>query len=519
MIKLICSNIILNSSIFERNITMKNSNRLLALLLALFMLVSTACSSSQTDTEGKETQADNAAATTAAEETADPTLRANAKDNLPTGLNFDGTDIRFFYRGIDAIANYDLVGTENTGELVFDAVYARNRAVEERLGVTLNMIPSEGTSIADVKSQITKTVTAGSDDYDVLVGTGNTLPQAGISEYLMNLANEEYLDYDQPWWWNDAMNELAVNENVRYFLIGDFLLYNLLSTGAVYFNKEIYTDKFGSPNDLYNLVLDGSWTLDKLSEYVKAAYEDLNGDTTEDADDLYGMVAYNNGAYMFQYAVDIPTYTRDEEGYPVISALDDRSVRFVEKMIDLYNMPGCAIKLSETEIITRFVDEKTLFLPFRLSVSFDANIRAMTTDFGIIPYPKLDEQQKEYLSFTHDCSSDAAIPKTNTIMEETTAALEALNAESYRNVTEKFYETALKTKYVRDDVSSQIIDMIRDSATKNFMAEYSALLNGIGHSLFTSVENLNNNAASNYEKLIKGADKALSKLIEQQSGN
>ncbi len=499
---------------------MKRSSRLLALLLAALMLVGTACST-QTDTDGNENQGGNAAVTTAAgEETADPTLRANAKDNLPAGLSFGGTEIRFFYRGIDAIANYDLVGTENTGELVYDAVYARNRAVEDRLGVTLNMIPSDGSSIADVKSQITKSVTAGSDDFDVLVGTGNTLPQAGVSEYLMNLADEEYLDYDQPWWWNDAMNELSVNENVRYFLIGDFLLYNLMSTGAIYFNKEIYTNKFGDPNDLYKLVLDGSWTLDKLGEYVKAAYEDINGNTKEDADDLYGMVAYNgSGSYNFQYSIDIPTYTRDEDGYPIISALDDRSISFVEKMIELYNMPGCATKLSETDIITRFVDEKTLFLPYRLSVSFDANVRAMTTDFGIIPFPKLDDQQSDYISFIHDCSSDAAIPKTNSIMEATTASLEALNAEAYRNVTEKFYETALKTKYVRDDISSQIIDMIRDSATKNFMAEYSALMNGIGHSLFTSVENLNNNAASNYEKLINGANKALEKLIEQQSGN
>lgn len=491
---------------------MKRSSRLLALLLATLLLVGTACSS-QTDTDDQGNKGNDSTVTTEGEETLDPTLRANAKDSLPDDLRFDGTSVRFFYRNLDAIANFDLVGTENTGELVYDAVYARNRMVEDRLGITMKMLPSDGGVIAEVKSQITKSVTAGADDYDVLVGTGNTLPQAGVTAYLKNLADEEYLDYSQPWWWNDAMDELSVCNNERFFLIGDFLLFNLMNTGAIYFNKAIYTDKFGDPNDLYKTVLDGNWTIEKLSEYVKNTYEDLNGSSSEDEDDLYGMVVSSNGSYMFQYATDIPSYTRDADGYPIISSLDDRSISFVDKMIDIYNMPGCATKLTETEIITRFVDEKTLFLPHRLTVSFKADVRAMTTDFGIIPYPKLDETQSEYISFIHDCSTDVAVPKTNTIMEATTATLEALNAEAYRSVTDKFYETSLKTKYVRDDLSSQIIDIIRDSATKNFMAEYSSILGGIGHLLFQSVESKNNKAASSYERMMKAANKQLEKLI------
>ncbi|MBO5274222.1 MAG: hypothetical protein J6I45_06380 [Clostridia bacterium] len=501
---------------------MKNSNRLLALLLALFMLVSTACSSSQTDTEGKETQADNAAATTAAEETEDPTLRANAKDNLPADLNFDGTEIRFFYRNIDPIANYDLVGTENTGELVFDAVYTRNRSVEERLGVTLKMIPSSGTSIADVRNQITKSVSSSSDEFDVVVATGNTLPQSGLTQYLMNLIDDPYLDYDQPWWWNDAMDELSLNPKIsRYYLIGDFLLYNLLSTSAMYFNKELYTNKFGDPNDLYNTVLEGNWTYDKMAEYVKAGYEDLNGNSKEDDEDLYAMVLYSGAGNILQlqYSTDIPSYTRDEDGFPVLSPADTRTAKFAESMLAIMEMPGCATGLSETEIIERFVESKTLFLPYRLTVSFDPSVRAMTTDFGIIPYPKLDENQKDYISMIHDCSSDAAIPKTNTIMEATTATLEALNAESYRSVTEKFYETALKTKYVRDDISSQIIDIIRDTATKDLMNEYQALLNGFGHKLATSIAGGKNTVASDYAKNITSANKYLEKLIEKETGN
>ena len=53
-------------------------------------------------------------------------------------------------------------------------------------------------------------------------------------------------------------------------------------------------------------------------------------------------------------------------------------------------------------------------------------------------------------------------------------------AESYRIVTPAFYESALKLKYARDDISSQVIDLMRDSMTTNFIYAYNFALNSVG---------------------------------------
>ena len=57
------------------------------------------------------------------------------------------------------------------------------------------------------------------------------------------------------------------------------------------------------------------------------------------------------------------------------------------------------------------------------------------------------------------------IPVTNTKMDMTGMLLEALAAESYRTVTPIYYEMALKIKYVRDDISAIMIDLVREGVT------------------------------------------------------
>ena len=56
-----------------------------------------------------------------------------------------------------------------------------------------------------------------------------------------------------------------------------------------------------------------------------------------------------------------------------------------------------------------------------------------------------------------------AVPITATNLERTGIITEALSAESYKRVIPAYYETALKTKYARDDESVQMLDMIANS--------------------------------------------------------
>ena len=86
-------------------------------------------------------------------------------------------------------------------------------------------------------------------------------------------------------------------------------------------------------------------------------------------------------------------------------------------------------------------------------------LRDMETDFGVLPYPKYDEAQKEYYSRVSYYWANI-IPVTNTKLDMTGAILEALNCESANYVVPAYYNIALKTKYSRDEESAAMLDLI-----------------------------------------------------------
>lgn len=90
----------------------------------------------------------------------------------------------------------------------------------------------------------------------------------------------------------------------------------------------------------------------------------------------------------------------------------------------------------------------------------------MESDYGVIPYPKFDENQKDYITHVGGASPIMVIPLQNTSDDERLGnILEAMCEASYRITRPAYYETALKEKGTRDEESKQILDLILDSRT------------------------------------------------------
>lgn len=86
--------------------------------------------------------------------------------------------------------------------------------------------------------------------------------------------------------------------------------------------------------------------------------------------------------------------------------------------------------------------------------------RAMETDFGILPMPKFDKEQKEYFSIVSTGSANTISIPVTADAERSGAVIEALSAESHYILTPAFYDTVLKTKAARDDDSADMLDII-----------------------------------------------------------
>lgn len=495
--------------------------RFLCALLAVLMLPLAGCG---TDTPSEETGGDTAQSDVTAavtEETSAETNRADAKDNLPADLNLNGEVIHILTRDATQVLDFDVMGTDNSGDIVHDAVWNRNTAVESRLNADMDVMIAPAASLYNHKQFIQQTLLAAAGDFDLIITTNNAIVLFGMVGYLLTFNDAPYLDFDAPWWWTDSMKDLALDGKTIQYLIGDMLLSNILTTGAVFANKEIWTDNFGDPDQLYQMVLDGTWTLDKFAEYSKDVYKDVNGDGVMDDKDIVGF--YGNEYQtvdFFAGGAEVFFTERGDDGYVRLKAPDEKAASLAEDLINLfYNDKAAMIAAGSDEkaILPAFTEGRSLFMVNTLLSTTRAEMRDMKADYAIVPVPKYDADQKNYSSLIYDNSTNAAAPITvdDDKFASLCAVLEALSAESYRSVTENLYEVALKMKYTRDSKSAQMLDIITETACKNFAADYDSRLASIRKVLQTSVAAKNMMVVSVYETVAPQAKAGIAELIAE----
>ena len=491
----------------------QNLLRTAAFLLAALMTVPimNSCGGSA-DTPSADTT--GAAETTA--ETVDPNDRSLIKDNLPDNLDYTGRTFTSMVASPSDQGPFIAGVEESTGDIVEDAVIARNLAVEERLGIDLIYDVRTDVEGSNIDVEVSKYLLAGDSTHDLYVGH-----QWGLTKLLVNggiIPAEEldYIELTQPWWWKEYMDELSLGGDTHYYYVGDFFLHALRFASVAIFNKELYANYYEDANDLYQLVLDGKWTIDYMAELAKSVYVDLNNNGATDIDDQLGYVSWATYASTdpFVYGTDIEFVKRTADGGIEFQMISDDAVTLCDKLVDFFWQPGTFTGCTSSEEVTAaFSSGKTLFFGSG-SFSTVEKIRDMECDFGILPCPKYDEEQTAYRTLIYDGGYIGAVNGNSENLDLAGAVLEALNAETYRSVTPIYYETALKVKYTRDDTSAQMIDLIHDSLMTNFIYAYNYALDNIGLQYRTLITGKSKNYVSQVEKTLKGAEKKLEILAE-----
>ena len=503
----------------------KNSLKISALIIFAYMILTLilSCGESSTTVEKPNENAginnESAENRQESEEVQEDTMsRQNARDSLPDGLDFGGVQIRILHR--DDIESWrdEIKVEEEIGEIVNDALYYRNKKVEERLNVEITSISTSGgwDSRNSFLNTVRRSVNAGNDDYDFIAGHAYYLPSIAPEGMLYNLNEINYLQPDADWWSESCARETAVND--KLFLITGDLAYTLLrNTIVVYFNKKIAKD-YGMDN-FYGIVLDGDFTVGKITELTKEMYRDLNGNGIRDKNDMYGF-AMTTGVYVdgLFNAFDQKIVKKDENGTPQLVMNSPRMIGIVEGTYDFFYNTESIYAISEYDsgneqsIITMFIEDRVLFMPGTLSMHEE--LRAMESDYGILPYMKWDKEQPGYYTTSKDSYSLFCVPVTCTKLDAVGAVMEAMCAESYRSVTPAYFEIALKQKYSRDEETSQMLDLIRAGITFDFGTMNSinmADVNKIFRELMTEKRM---DFVSRYEKSEAKYQNALDKLLD-----
>ncbi|MBR4961257.1 MAG: hypothetical protein IKY52_10200 [Clostridia bacterium] len=429
----------------------------IALLLALLMLGTSfaACGSAETpsETTGNADGGENAV-----EETADPLA-----DNLPEA-DYGGYSFRI-------TTWYDKVGLEeSTGEVLNDAIFRRDLAVEERYNIDIvsEFVPNEDYSVCT--QAIRQSVIAGSNDWDAgflhMVSASNAAPE-GI---FYNLNELEHIDMTRPWWDKDCLNAFTVGGKIK--IASTIMLVNsALRASCVAFNYKTFDDNgIAYPYDMVN---EGTWTLDALYDIVKDTTRDLNGDgEIKAADDFFGITSwYLNSPYTLYYGGGGTLISYGSDGYPMVDLNLEKNTALYDKIYDIMVTSQSNFETNMANYSMAydlFCENRAHLVVLSLSGLREDRFRNMETDYGVVPSPKFDVNQTEYYSFVNGAAAMLAVPAVVEDADRTGIILEAMAAETYRSVWDVLYEVTVKAKYMRDEQATKMINIIIENRGFDF---------------------------------------------------
>ena len=452
-------------------------------------------------------------------ETQSETVSGLYSDGLE-GFDFDGYTVRMLtgYGTFGETKNLDIA--EETGETINDAIYKRNREIEERFNVVLTEIGDP--SVFNVTTLVSTSVKSGTDAYDLaLMIDRDAFNLICSGNYFYSMEELPYVNLDNPWWDQNARKMVSIGGKL-YFTYGDESLPYFEYMCLLVFNKDI-VDSFDLENP-YELVRNGKWTIDKMYEMAKSVTADLNSDGIYDDNDRIGVLEMSNYYYpSFWISDNVLFVDKDDDDIPYFNVPgNERMFAIMEKLYD-YAQGDSTFSLfrekrtkytEEDEIMATakiFADGEVLFA--NSSIKMLTDLRSAFTDFGIMPYPKIDEVSPGTAYGARITGAmPIVVPITNPNPERTSVILEALSSGSKNHVIPAYYDIVLKNKAIRDVESEEMLDMMYNN---RYIDLGDTLYMQVVRDKYTALYSSNKNTfVSTTEKITSLVQKQIDKSVE-----
>ena len=321
-----------------------------------------------------------------------------------------------------------------------------------------------------------------------------------------------------------------------FYMTGEGGTLDERASWVMYFNKDVLERAhMESP---YGLVREGKWTVDKMYEYVTATYEDLDGDGSMDiGKDRFGYIgqAFNNWVHVAAGGLRLSRVSSSGE-IEIPATIND----------DVLNAWATLKPLLTTEYRdiadsgSRFRAGKGTFYSC-LSGSILNMSKAESFNFGVLPMPKLSEEQEDYwttfssswcygyaIPVTTDNAPDAVSNGFASGREQAGYFLEAFFYKSMDTLSVAYYDQVVKHQVIRDEDSVEMLDIALKNKVYDPVVIFS--FGRIGASVFEEAGGLKGQTGGNgtpakgsdvnydtlvslYESRVNAARKALNNYI------
>lgn len=371
--------------------------------------------------------------------------------------DYGGYEFKILYFSMgDGLNQQDFDAETINGEILNDLVYKKNSMVEEEYNIKLKLDLLPKSEQADL---IRNVAASGDTPHDVY-GIGYQYLSLAYEGYLLDLNTLEDLNFDEEWWDSNWNKSMGVNDQL-YCAAGDFSIQTQLSVSVVCFNKELF-EIYGL-EEPYDLVRSGKWTYEKLLEYTSDFYVDLNEDGEMDVDDQYGLTGWRaESPYSMFYSSGFSFGINSRENGLQLKYNADTMNTAFENVYNLWNEQKNYMNYGSSSTHSYswdvFKDGRALFCDTVLS-KIGLFLKDMESPYGILPLPKVSEDQKNYASYTGRIIPLTCVSKAVSEPQRAGNIIEALCTVSYDRVTPDTFAIVTKTQNAHDADSGEMIDI------------------------------------------------------------
>lgn len=355
---------------------------------------------------------------------------------------------------------------EETGNLENDALYKRQRELEDVFDIDIEYVESKGVESgysstgAETADRVNTDVLSNLGSYDLIYGNIMTCGQVMLNNgSISSVGDVVPLDFSQTWWLNDLESQFEIAGDL-YFLTGKIVPNHYHDGACILYNKDVAENY--AVADVYEIVRNGEWTFDKMMEVASAI--GTNSDTYK------VRIGGANGGLSIYCGGGFTVAQRDEEGnLSIPKALTNEQSDYIDKLAAVFGDTSSVMNtllITDTESEYGYADEADAFIDGKIlfsqsSMGDVSALREKDVEFGIIPIPKRNTDQKEYISYASAWMTGGVyFSKVLQDIEMTATVTEAMAALSAKYLEPAYYEKALKGRGTYDSDSREMLDLI-----------------------------------------------------------
>lgn len=323
---------------------------------------------------------------------------------------------------------------------------------------------------------------AGTQYYDMSVATQAHLLDL---EKVKNHRGEAIVDLDAEYWPGEYIKEMN-SDSATYWVTGELSLHYTVGAYCTFVNPTLY-DKFVKSSfdgrSIFDLVKKGDWTVENMLTMASLVYDDTDDSGAASEDDRLGML-FTPGEIFDGFALSTGvTFSNRSTSENVTDSItlsianDKNGLKLMNHLHTMMNADHSLKTDSSDTARTIFDRGQTLFYFDKLYTA-DLYNHDDATYYHVLPLPKLDSTQTNYMTGVHDNLTIYGVSRYSNCPQLAAATLELMAYYSHDTLRNEFYNTFLRDCEHEDDVRD-MLELMHNTTRTDFVYAWGGSLDNI----------------------------------------